>query len=63
MGSYMDIVQEKYRELYGLSGDLLKAISGVMKGKKLNKQFLAVVQDNLSSLHIDEILPSMIVSG
>ncbi|EFC47185.1 predicted protein [Naegleria gruberi] len=60
MGSYMDIVQEKYRELYGLSGDLLKAISGVMKGKKLNKQFLAVVQDNLSSLHIDEILPSMI---
>lgn len=60
--AHMDFIQNKYRELYGLSADLIRALEGVMKGKKLNKQFLNVVEDSLGSLQLESILPALIVS-
>ncbi|KAG2378956.1 hypothetical protein C9374_007594 [Naegleria lovaniensis] len=58
--AHMDFIQTKYRELFGLSTDLIRALEGVMSGKKLNKQFLNVIEDSLGSLQLESILPSMI---
>jgi len=56
-------LQGKYRELHDLGVDLMRALSGVMRGKKLNAQFMDLMAENLNSLQLEEVLPSIVSSS
>lgn len=48
--------QDKYYDLYGLCSDLMCALTGVLKGKKLNKEFVACAQKKLEHMRIEPIV-------
>jgi hypothetical protein len=46
-------IKSKYEQLYTVCIDLLKALSGVLSGKKLNKEFLKAAEDTVLNLSIE----------
>jgi hypothetical protein len=59
--SHINYVQDKYRELYAVSSDLLRALGGVVKGKKLNIEFLKCAKEKIDVLNYETLLPTTTV--
>jgi hypothetical protein len=56
--AHINFVQERYKELYAISSDLLRALGGVIKGKKLNIEFLRCAKEKIDMLNYETLLPT-----
>ncbi|KAL0481808.1 hypothetical protein AKO1_012402 [Acrasis kona] len=48
-------LEERYKELHYVSEDLIRALGGVMKGKRLNIEFLRCAKEKLDSLNFSQL--------